>query len=193
MARKGRPTAHANDDGSPPDVPIDATAIVLGMAGTPRWKDELTRELLEQLVACSRIGGFRTQTALACSVQPAILEGWLSEGMRADGPELERELSVRFQSGRNGLGLVLVGIISRAAQMGDWEAAMALLEKMDPAWAGKTQDADLSPPELSGAQRKQMLIAALKEPKGDLREALLAAGLITAEPVPVETAAEPPE
>lgn len=181
MARKGRPTEHANEDGSAPKPPIDATGIVLSLAPAVEWRDVLTRVLLEQLVACSRIGGFRKQTALACYVKPTVLESWLSEGMRADGSELCRELSVRFQANRNGLGLVLVGVVSAAAQAGDWQAAMKLLEKMEPEWAGTAKDADLCPPDLSNEQKKQMLVDALRNPIGDLREALVTAGLLSAD------------
>lgn len=171
MSKGPRPT-HFHDE----KPAIDGESIVLGLTVGIDWKTELTRELLEQLVVCSKVGGFRKQTAIACGVRPDILEAWISEGMRADAPAMYRELAVRFQASRAQLNLILVGCVARAAQMGDWQAAIAMLSKTDPDWKGETKDSDLSPPELSVEQRKQALVEALRSRSGDLDQALTEAG-----------------
>lgn len=174
-SRRVRPTLRAEDGEA--GSKTSAFDIILSSLGTqPAWKDELTQEVLDQLVAVSKIGGFRRQTALACNVKPEVLKSWLEEGMRADGSRLCQELSVRFQASQAQLSLMLVGTVSSAALRGDWQAAIAMLEKRELEWAGEVKDSDLTPPELSEDQRKQMLVGGLKKPKGALREALIEAG-----------------
>lgn len=174
MAKGFRPTQHAPDPSDDKgDKPFD---IIAGLGQSPDWKEELTRELLDQLIVCARIGGFRKQTALACHVRPTTLETWITEGMRADAPPLYRELSVRYQATRSQLTMILVGVIAAAAQNGDWQAALALLSKMDTDWSGSTKEVDVNSPQLSAEQRKELLIEALKDRRDGLDDVLTKAG-----------------
>jgi hypothetical protein len=173
-----RPTEH--EESKPLDNEVRALMCI-----TPdtRWKDELTRELLEQLVIAARIGGFRKQTAIACNVRPELLEYWLSEGMRPDAPILMQELSARFQGTQAQQNLMLTGIVSSAALRGDWQAAVTLLSKRDPQWSGKTDgDNELSRPELSAAERHALLVVELRKSitnrESSLALALEEAGLL---------------
>lgn len=177
MSKNPRPTSHD----PPPAVTPEVMALVC-LDKDIRFKEDLTRELLEQLVIAARIGGFRKQTALACRVRPEMLEYWITEGMRKDAPELMQELSARFQGVQGQQNLLLTAVISTAALRGDWQAAVTLLSKRDPQWAGKVDgDVDLSPPEISQAERRKILVQELRNPHGELAQAMLEAGRITDE------------
>lgn len=178
MSRGVRPNSH-----EPPAAVTPEVLALVGLGQDTRWKDDLTRELLEQLIIAARIGGFRRQTAMACQVRPDQLEYWLEEGMREDAPELMRELSARFLGLQAQQNLILTGVVSNAAQRGDWQAAVTMLSKRDPQWSGKMDmDKDLTPPERSQNERKALLVYSLKNPTGELAAAMREAGLLAAAP-----------
>lgn len=138
------------------------------------------------------VGGFKRHCALACGVKPELLEWWLSEGMRADGPAIMQELSVRFQGIQADWNQSLVAVIERAARNGRWEAALALLERRSPEWGGKTAETETAPPKLPQEQRRAAFLAELRAPRGDIaacvleaREQILAfLGVVVADPMP---------
>lgn len=144
-----------------------------------RWRSELTQGLVDELIGAARVGGFKRSTAISCGVRPETLEWWLDEGMRADAPELQQQLSARFLSCQEGNTLRLVEVINRCALSGDWEAALALLKQRDPMWRGsdKFVERDNAPPELSQEQRYRMLVEQFKDPQGDLARAMREAGI----------------
>lgn len=178
-------------DGSEPPAPVvaeatfeDPTPPVPGLEQWPKesrtWHDELTRELVERLICVARVGGFKKHTAVACGVKPATLEWWLDEGLRPDADPLMAELSARFLSVQANQSLLLVDIVKRAALSGSWEAALNLLGRRHVEWNGKGDhgERDNTPAELSAAQRREMLVASLKDPRGELAQALREAGLL---------------
>lgn len=142
------------------------------------WNETLTQDLINQIVSAARVGGTKRTTALACGVRPDQLEWWLDEGMRVDGPPLMQQLSARFLSTQEGANLALVEVVQHAARLGDWEAALALLERRDPFWrkSEKHIERDNAPAELSQSQKYDLLVASLGSPKGDLRRAMVEAG-----------------
>lgn len=148
------------------------------------WNEELTQPLMEQLVAAARVGGFKATTALACGVRPELLEWWLDEGLRPDAPPLQRQLSARFLSIQESQNLQLVNVVRQAAEAGDWTAAFALLKHRDPLWRGsdKFVERQNAPPELSQAERYRMLVEQMRNPSGELRRAMVEAGIPLPEP-----------
>ncbi len=176
------PVASFEPDATPPKAPVGP------MPAVTAWKDELTRELLEQLVVAAAVGGFKKQCALACGVKPATLEWWLSEGMREDAEPLWQELSARFQATVENASLGLVEAIRRAATAGEWQAAGFLLKQRDPLWRGseKFTEPETAPSATSLAERKREFVEQLREarlnPLGGLADSLREAGFPLQEP-----------
>lgn len=192
MARRKSPPREAEvrvPEGAFDDAPPIGTSGP--MPEVLEWRKELTTELLEMLCVAARIGGFKRQTALACGVKPEMLEFWLSEGMREDGPALMRELSARYQQIQSNVTLGYLDIVNQSARSGCWEAALRLMQLRDPLWSGreKVMEAETSSPKTSLADRREAFLAELKNPQGDLAKLLTEAGY----PLPARETPESPE
>lgn len=62
----------------------------------PRRRDELTSELADQLVAAATQYLFFEQIALACGVEPDLLESWIGRGRLPNAPPLFANFATRF-------------------------------------------------------------------------------------------------
>jgi hypothetical protein len=155
-----------------------------------RWSTELTPGLVEQLVACARVGAFKRTAALSCGVRPDQLEFWLSEGMRYGAPALMHELSARFYSAGELMKLSMLEVAVRAGRSGNPAAALDVLKMSDPLYRNETVEQDATPPELSQEQRYELLVQALRQPEGEMARAMREAGVATPllfEPVNLDT------
>lgn len=168
----------------PPSTdPIDP--IVLSPVDYRAWRTELSEGLIDELVAAGMCGALKQDAALSCGVPPDLFEAWLDEGMRYDAPALMRELSVRFLCSRKRLVVSLSERLVNAALNGDNKLALELLERQNPKWSKDPEQTERenAPPELSLDVRHRLLVEALKKPRGDMRRAMLEAGV----PVPEES------
>lgn len=144
------------------------------------WREDLTQELVDTLCRAARYGAFKRPIAIVCGVRPELLEWWLDEGMRPDGPELMRQLSARFLSTLESANMELVVLVRHHAQH-DHKAAIDFLSRRDPLWnlgsnKERTLERDNAPPETSLSERYRMLVESLKRPVGEMRRALAEAG-----------------
>lgn len=170
-----QPKYRKQDLENPHEVPPEFEVCPVPTEPATEWQTELTRPLLERLVACAATMAFRKHVSLACGVKPDLLEWWIAEGMRDDAPNMMMELSVRFQSAQAISNALIVNDVRRAAARGEWQAAVMLLSKRSPEWSGKLDvpEKDPAPPELSLRERQDVMKQALANPQRELEAALL--------------------
>ena len=156
------------------------------------WRSELTAELIDELVAAGMTGAMKTDVALSCAVPPELFEAWLDEGMRYDSPALMRELAVRFLGSRKAVMVALADRVVNAALAGDNKLALELLERHNAKWSKDADHAERenAPPELPLDVRHRLLVEGLRKPRGDLRRAMLEAGIMPPDAIP-ETPPQP--
>jgi len=177
----------------PPKKPAPSTdevgAELLAPVELDSWRTELTHELIDELVAAGMACALKADAALSRGVPPDLFEHWLDEGMRYDGPPMMRRLAVRFLCSRKRLAVALSERVVAAALAGDNKLALQLLERQNPNWSGdpKYQERENAAPELSLDVRYRLLVEGLRKPRGDLRRAMIEAGL----PVPEQSGLQP--
>lgn len=178
MAKKPKP---------PPTPPTDLpSSFLLEPVEFGAWRTELSDELIDELVAAGMGGALKSDAALSCGVPPDLFEVWLDEGMRYDAPALMRKLAVRFLCSRKRLAVALSERLINAALNGDNKLALQILERQNVNWGTDAahKERENAPPELSLDVRHRLLVESFRRPRGDLRRAMLEAGL----PVPKDEA-----
>lgn len=158
----------------------ETSATVLAPVEFTAWRTELTPELIDELVVAGMCGALKTDAALSRGVPPDLFEAWLDEGMRYDAPALMRELAVRFLCSRKALAVALSERLVNAALNGDNKLALELLERGNPRWSKDPEhvERENAPPELSLDVRHRLLVESFRKPRGDLRRAMLEAGIV---------------
>lgn len=174
MRKKPTPPAPESTD------PI--TSELLTPVSLDDWRTKLTDELVDELVAAGMCGALKQDAAISCGVPPDLFEAWLDEGLRYDAPPVMRRLSVRFLGSRKKLAVALSERVINAALAGDNKLALEVLERQNPKWSKDVEQVERenASSELAQDARYGLLVAALKKPRGDLRRALIEAGI----PVP---------
>ena len=162
-----------------PDTELPNDGVMLRPVDHVDWRSELTQELLDELVAAGMTGALKSDVALSCAVPPDLFEAWLDEGMRYDAPSLMRQLSVRFLGSRKAVMVALADRVVNAALSGDNKLALEVLERQNPKWSRSPDhvERENAPPELPLDVRHRLLGEGLRKPRGDLRRAMLEAGI----------------
>jgi hypothetical protein len=160
----------------------ETSSVLLQPVDYQAWRSELSQELVDELVAAAMCGALKADAALSCGVPPDLFEAWLDEGMRYDAPPLLRQLSVRFLCSRKRLSVALSERLVQAALNGDNKLALELLERQNAHWSKDPdrKERENVAPEMALDVRRRLLVESFRNPRGEMRAAMLEAGL----PVP---------
>jgi len=128
--RCGQPTAAGTPCRHYVMTGADRCAAHLGLVGRPTL---LTEEVVERLTVMLRAGNYLHVAISAAGISRATFGTWMQRGTSkraSDAPYVD--LRKRVETARAEGEVRMVTVIARAAQNGDWRAALVLLEREFP-------------------------------------------------------------